>query len=108
MAGKELKQNQSSKSGGGGGGGEDTGTQSPAGEGDEAQLGIIKPSTVSMKEPGSQAGLVVPPDRAAWIGTDYTAVSLHFTVFLDQRKRDKSDCDSAVEMRLDENPENTA
>lgn len=39
---------------------EDTGTQSPAGEGDEAQLGIIKPSTVSMKGPGSQAGLVSP------------------------------------------------
>lgn len=75
---------------------EDTGTQSPAGEGDEAQLGIIKPSTVSMKGPGSQAGLVSPPDRAACTETAYTTVSL--TLFPSEvKKRHKSDSDSVVE-----------
>lgn len=39
---------------------EDAGTQSPAGEGDEAQLGIIKPSTVSMKGAGKPGWLGVP------------------------------------------------
>lgn len=35
------------------------------------------------------------------MGTDYATVS---TVLPDQRKRHKSDSDSAVEMRLDKNP----
>lgn len=73
---------------------EDTGTQSPAGEGDEAQLGIIKPSTVSMK--GQPGWLGVPPDRAACTETAYTTVSL--TLFPSEvKKRHKSDSDSVVE-----------
>lgn len=54
---------------------EDTGTHGPAGEGDEAQLGIIKPSTVSMKGPGSQAGLVSP--RQSSLDGDWLHHSLH-------------------------------
>lgn len=54
---------------------------SPAGEGDEAQLGIIKLSTVSVKGTDSQVGLVSPPHptvRAAWAGTrHYPTVSPH-------------------------------
>ncbi|TKS72615.1 hypothetical protein D9C73_006692 [Collichthys lucidus] len=63
---------------------EDTGTQSPAGEGDEAQLGIIKPSTVSVKRPSSQAGLVSP--RQSCLDWDYTTQS-PIAVFSDQRKK---------------------
>lgn len=56
---------------------EDTGTQSPAGEGDEAQLGIIKPSTVSMKGPGCQAGLVSPRQSSLdWVWLHHNLPSL--------------------------------
>lgn len=78
----------------------DTGTQSPAGEGDEAQLGIIKPSTVSVKGPGCQAGLVSP--RRSSLGL--TTLKSPFAVFPDQWERRKSDSDSAVEMCMDKIP----
>lgn len=81
---------------------EDTGTQSPAGEGDEAQLGIIKPSTVSMKGPGNQAGLVSPTRSSLdWDWVHHNFPSLCSRI---RGKRHKSDSDSAVEMCLDENP----
>lgn len=63
---------------------EDTGTRCPAGEGDEAQLGIIKPSTVSVKGPGSRAGLMHP--RQSSLDWGLSAVQSPLTVFSDQRK----------------------
>lgn len=86
---------------------EDTGTQSPAGEGDETQLGIIKPSTVSMKGPGRQVGPVSPRQSSLdrdWL--HHSLPSLHSVP--GSEERDKSDSDSAVDMCLDKNPENTA
>lgn len=55
----------------------------PAGEGDEAQLGIIKPSTVSTKGPGSQAGLMHP--RQSGLDRGLTTLQSPLTVFSDQR-----------------------
>ena len=60
---------------------EDTGTRSPAGEGDEAQLGIIKPSAVSMQGPRSQPGPVSPRlSSLDWDCLHHTTVS-PFAVF---------------------------
>lgn len=63
---------------------EDAGTRCPAGEGDEAQLGIIKPSTISVKGPGSRAGLMHP--RQSSLDWGLSALQSPLTVFSDQRK----------------------
>lgn len=65
----------------------DVGTRGPAGEGDEAQLGIIKPSTVSAKGPSSRAGPGVP--QTEQLGLRLATPQFPLAVFPDQRGEEK-------------------